>query len=108
MTNCNGSSPSVISSTSCIIPVWTLVLNPFKLITGQSVFAKIIATNSMGSSIESIVGNGAMISLRYIPDAPLNICRDPLLSTTTQISILWDDGLYDGNSPVLDYRVSFD
>ena len=49
-----------------------------------------------------------MISLRYIPDAPLNICRDPLLSTTTQISILWDDGLYDGNSPVLDYRVSFD
>jgi hypothetical protein len=34
--------------------------------------------------------------------------RDDILTTTTAINILWDDGSYNGNSPVIDYRVSFD
>jgi hypothetical protein len=72
------------------------------------VFAKIIATNEIGDSIESILGNGAMVSMRYIPYAPTNLRRDDVLTTTSAINILWDDGSYNGNSPILDYRVSFD
>jgi hypothetical protein len=45
--------------TTCTIPVTVLRAAPYSLDWGDSVFAKIIATNSYGDSLESDEGNGA-------------------------------------------------
>jgi hypothetical protein len=42
---------------------------PFSLYWGDSVWAKVIATNVYGDSVESVEGNGAII-ITY-PDAPM-------------------------------------
>lgn len=41
------------------------------------------------------------------PDVPINFQDVPGLTTATQIGIKWDDGSYDGASPVLDYQLSY-
>ena len=43
-----------------------------------------------------------------MPSAPINILKNSLLTTATQISITWTNGSNDGGSRVIDYRVSFD
>jgi len=43
-----------------------------------------------------------------VPNAPINIVKNSLLTTATSISITWTNGSNDGGSPVIDYRVSFD
>jgi hypothetical protein len=40
------------------------------LLPGASVFAKVIAYNSIGDSPESPVGNGAILQLSEVPNAP--------------------------------------
>jgi hypothetical protein len=44
-TNCNGSSSTIVSATSCTIPVSTLIASPYSLPYGSSIFAKITAIN---------------------------------------------------------------
>jgi hypothetical protein len=53
---------------------------PFSLSAGASVYAKVVAYNSIGDSIESAVGNGAILMLSLKPDAP--ILTQNLESTT--------------------------
>jgi hypothetical protein len=48
------------------------------------------------------------VSLRYVPSAPINLKREETLTTTTQISLTWDNGSSDGNSPILDYTIFYD
>ena len=43
-----------------------------------------------------------------VPDAPVNVRRDPSTTTISQVGILWDDGASDGGQAIIDYRVSFD
>jgi hypothetical protein len=40
------------------------------------------------------------------PDAPINLANVALITTGYQIGLLWEDGAYDGASPVIDYRVN--
>lgn len=56
--------------------VQKLALAPWRLTTGTSVFAKIIAINAMGESDRSTGGNGAVMKLSVVPDAPINLARD--------------------------------
>jgi hypothetical protein len=49
-------------STSCTIPVTVLRGTPYDLEWGSSIFAKVIATNIYGDSLESEEGNGAIIT----------------------------------------------
>ena len=65
---------------------------------------KVTARNSVGDSLTS-----APVSIRAAeePVAPINLANVPAGTTAYQIAIDWDDGLYDGGSPVLDYRVSY-
>lgn len=81
--------------------------HPYNLVAGASVFAKVIAYNSIGDSSESPVGNGALIKLSTVPDAPL-LEHNLAQSTKTQIGVTWTDGIYNGGQPILDYRLSFD
>jgi hypothetical protein len=46
---------------------------PFSLIAGDSVFVKVIATNSKGPSVDSDSGNGALILTK--PDAPISLAE---------------------------------
>jgi len=55
----------------CSIPISTLTNSPFNLMWGQSVRAKVIASNIVGDSLESFVGNGAKLTRK--PDPPINL-----------------------------------
>lgn len=39
------------------------------------------------------------------PDIPVNLVEVPGLTTAYQIGVKWDDGAYDGSSPVIDYQI---
>jgi hypothetical protein len=78
------------------------------LTSGSSIFAKVLAYNSIGDGALSIAGNGAVISTILVPDAPINLLRDAVATTTSQVGLTWEAGSYNGGSTVIDYRVSFD
>jgi hypothetical protein len=84
----------------------TLTGEPYLLVQGDSVWAKVTATNSYGTSEESQVGNGDVVVL--VPDSPLNLRDDEPVTTAFVIGLLWEDGLNDGGKSVIDYTVSSD
>jgi len=61
LVNCDGGSLSGMANPSCAIPITTLEASPFSLTSGDSVLAKVIATNEVGDSGTSSEGNGAQI-----------------------------------------------
>lgn len=103
---CDGTSSAVVDSKSCLISIDTLRQVPFSYDWGDSVYAKFTASNIVGTSEESEVGNGATILTN--PDAPLNVVNNPSYTAATQIGLTWENGLADGGTPVIDYRVSYD
>lgn len=74
----------------------------------DSVYAKVAATNIVGDSLFSQVGNGAVIAMSYPPDAPRNLRRNEDVTTRTVLAFYWSDGASNGGQPVEDYRISFD
>lgn len=73
---------------------------------GAAVRVKVIAFNSVGDGPASPVGGDAVSAT--VPDAPQNLARSNSLTTTTALSLTWDDGNFDGGSPVTSYEVSYD
>lgn len=67
-------------------------------------FAKVLAYNKYGDSIESEPGNGAIIIT--FADAPIDLAEVAILRTHSSISFTWAQGLSNGGSPEIDYRVS--
>lgn len=61
--NCDGSSAAIVTARRCTIPISVLMAAPFNLALGQSVYARIKATNTVGISAYSPDGNGAVILL---------------------------------------------
>jgi hypothetical protein len=84
-----------MSAHQCEVPVEILINPPFSLPWGSDVYAKVIATNVYGDSLESPVGNGAKI-ITY-PDVPVNFADDLSQRTSTAIGLKWEDGA-DGGS----------
>ena len=68
LTYCDG---SVLSETTCTLPVATLRAAPFSLDWGSSVVVKVFATNAYGDSEISLAGNGAVLTTT--PDAPTDL-----------------------------------
>jgi hypothetical protein len=101
-TNCDGSD---VSATTCSVPIATLMAAPYSLNWGDSVYAKVKATNAVGDSSESTVGNGATL-LAY-PDAPVSLANDAATTSSTTIGLTWSAGAENGGSPVIDYRISY-
>lgn len=81
-----------------------MVSGPFSLSIGQSVQAKVIATNVKGDSLESQPGSGAIIITR--PDSPINLLEDTSQRTKSALAITWEAAAYDGLSPVIDYSIN--
>jgi hypothetical protein len=103
---CDGASSTVIAATTCSIPKSTLNRSPISLAWGVSVHAYVVASNGIGNSVASTVGNGAYI-LTY-PDSPLNLSNNALLTTASQITLTWSPGASTGGVPVLTYDLTFD
>lgn len=72
---------------------------------GSSIYAKVIAINYYGASVESDAGNGAII-LTY-PDAPVNVAEDYSKRQAYVLAITWLEGAANGGTPVIDYRVKY-
>lgn len=83
-----------------------LTATPYLLVFGDSVFAKIIATNYYGDSLESDAGNGAIVLL--VPSAPINLVNNEATTTAFVIGFTWDDGASTGGSDIIDYKISYD
>ena len=100
---CNGDNTVVVSNTQCTTQLSKLTSAPFNLLQGYSVFIKIVAKNAYGSSADSTPGNGAIIVL--VPEAPINLANDPLVTTKSVIGFTWDEGANNGGEEVIDYRI---
>ena len=105
-TVCNGDNTVVVSNTECTTQLNKLTAAPFNLLQGYSVFIKIIAKNAYGSSVESVPGNGAIIVL--VPEAPINLLNNPLVTTKSVIGFTWDEGVNNGGESVIDYKIQYD
>jgi len=66
----------------------------------------VIAYNMYGDSASSQAGDGAVIVL--VPDAPLSLVNDPSITSSTVIGFNWQDGVSDGGSAIIDYRITYD
>lgn len=106
MNGCDGTLAVVRDALTCTIQVSTLRAAPFSLEWGTSVFAKIIAFNNYGDSLQSEAGNGAVI-ITY-PDSPLQLEEVVELRTPSTITFKWLEGFANGGTPVIDYRVNYD
>lgn len=101
--DCDGTDPTVVSTQTCSISVYTFRGNPFNLQWGSSIYAKVSATNIVGTGALSMPGNGALIYTK--PDPPQALANNLGTSTMTSIGLTWYQGISDGGSPVLDYRI---
>jgi hypothetical protein len=106
LTNCDGSTSEVLSTQSCLVPITLLIDSSYQLAWGSSIYAKVSAYNLYGYSVESAVGNGAII-LTY-PDAPVSLAETISERTSSSITISWSEGAANGGTDVLDYRVTYD
>lgn len=88
------------------MPIATLRSAPFSLPWGSDIYVKVTATNVVGSSAASPVGNGAKILTN--PDSPLRLVNNPTTTNAYRIKVSWEPGVADGGTPVIDYRLWFD
>jgi hypothetical protein len=58
---CDGTDATIISTQTCSVSVYTFIDNPYNLQWGDSIYAKVTATNIVGTSDSSLPGNGAII-----------------------------------------------
>jgi len=102
LSNCDGTN-SV--ATTCTIPVSVLRVTPFNLDWGDSVFAKVYATNEYGDSLTSNSGNGAKITTTS--DAPSNLAEVYASRTKSTLGLSWSAPIFKGGDVIIDYRISY-
>lgn len=99
--NCDMTSSTDVT---CTLPVSVLKAEPFSLPWGASVFAKVVATNLYGNSVESLSGNGAVITVT--PDPPTDLTEDYSQRTKSTLAFSWLAPVFTGGAEIVDYRVS--
>lgn len=88
------------------MPLSNLTVSPYNLLQGYSIVIKVSAYNAYGNSTISEAGFGGIIQL--VPDAPMNLVNNVLITTNSVISFNWTDGFKNGGSTIIDYRISYD
>jgi hypothetical protein len=91
---------------SCLVPISLLIESTYSHEWGSSINTKVISYNLYGYSVESAVGNGAIILTN--PDSPINLAETVAARTSSSITFTWSEGVENGGTTVLDYRVSYD
>jgi hypothetical protein len=56
-----GSSQDILDTLSCEVDLSTLTSEPYNLVSGDEVYAKVSAINFYGESDQSVAGTGAVI-----------------------------------------------
>jgi hypothetical protein len=92
------------TATTCTIPVTVLRTTPYSLEWGSSVYVKVIATNTYGDSIESLEGNGAMITTT--PDVPTSVIEVYADRTKSTLGLTWISPIFTGGDAIIDYRIN--
>ena len=65
-----------------------------------------LATNVVGSSSASILGNGAVITTN--PEPPTSLANNAAATSASVIALTWTAPVFIGGTAVIDYRVSWD
>ena len=52
-----------VATTTCLVPITTLIAAPYNLYWGDAVYATVAAKNARGTSYASSQGNGALLPL---------------------------------------------
>jgi len=68
---------------------------------GAAVLVQVTAYNSVGYGQTSSIGGTAVSAI--VPNAPTTLKNNPSLTSTSQISITWVDGAFNGGSSIIDY-----
>jgi hypothetical protein len=89
---------------TCTIPVTVFRTAPYSFEWGSSIYAKVIATNIYGDSVESNEGNGAVITTT--PDAPINLVEVYEQRTKSTIGLTWEAASFIGGAVIEDYRIN--
>lgn len=70
--HCDGiNTLTIINTRTCKVPIATLIIDPYNLPWGSSIYANVQSINIIGESGTSAGGNGAIIVIT--PDAPINL-----------------------------------
>jgi hypothetical protein len=80
-TNCQGTDSTIISEHSCSVLISNLIVAPYHLSWGESVYAKVMAINIIGNSLISGEGNGAIILT--VPDSPTDLANVPATTSSS-------------------------
>lgn len=102
--DCDAGESLIRNALECTVEVLTLRGAPYSLEWADSVYAKVIAYNIYGDSEVSDAGNGAIIITS--PYAPLDLAETVSARTASSITFTWSEGLKNGGSAVVDYRIS--
>lgn len=102
---CDGADSTIMANTACTIPLSVLKADPFNLVQGDSVYAKLYSTNMFGDSLESDIGNGGLIAL--VPTAPLDLANQAAVTSYSAIGLTWNPCDNDGGDLVIDYQIYF-
>lgn len=65
---------------------------------------KVQSRNLVGYSADS---EEVSILAAKLPDAPTQLSNVPDVTTAYQVGLSWNEGPYNGGSPVIDYEVSY-
>lgn len=82
-----------------------MLASPYLLEYGDSVYAKVKATNALGTSDFSVVGNGAVILTA--PDPPTNLADNTFVTDKDEVGLTWFKPNFEGGSAVEDYTISY-
>ena len=104
LSHCDGGFSAITSALQCAIPVAVFKAEPFSLEWGDSVHAKLFATNSEGDSIISEPGNGAYITTN--PDPPINLVERYSDRSPTTLGLTWQPAAFTGGDIIIDYQIS--
>jgi hypothetical protein len=96
----------VLTNTQCIVSLSALQSEPFNLLLGVVIQVKVQAINAYGESDLSEIGG--LATVQQVPLKPVSLTDLVDVTSDSVIGFSWVDGASDGDSPVLDYRISYD
>ena len=66
---------------------------------------KVLSRNSFGFSTS--FSNIVNILTAILPDSPVNLANNVAVTASGTIGLTWAPGIYNGGSPIIDYRISY-
>jgi titin len=74
-------------------------------LTADTVYSfQVLARNSVGFSLSS---ETIQIRAAEVPTAPQELRNVPEVTTAYQVGVVWNVPVYDGGSPILDYKLEY-